>query len=117
MEEEGGEKRASRCFQCCGTLVLLFFVVIAVCGATQTTIFDKMKGGPLSKTDFIIGSVCILVGVCIFFVVANLVWPDEDEEDYDDDDDEDDDDDDDDDDDEKLAEVQLDAVSHASVAI
>jgi hypothetical protein len=45
---------------------LLVVLVVAVClVATGTTIFDKMKGRPLTTTDAIIGICSILVGGCI----------------------------------------------------
>ena len=72
----------------CGLLCTLLFVALASLFATQTTIFDKMKGSPLNKTDFAIGATCMLVGTCAFFVVVNCLWPDEDDEDDEDDDDE-----------------------------
>ena len=41
-----------------------------------------MKGGPLNKTDLVIGIVCIVLGTCfIFMFMACFMQDDEDDED------------------------------------
>jgi hypothetical protein len=47
----------------CGLAVVV--VVMGVLVATRTTIFDKIKGSPLTTTDGIVAIVGILAGSCI----------------------------------------------------
>ena len=46
----------------CACFGVALFVVLGVLVASQTTIFDKMKGRPLNSQDAIIAAVVLIVG-------------------------------------------------------
>ena len=53
------------CLNRCLCSLLVGVVALGALAATRTTIFDKMKGAPLSTTEFTVGVVATIVFGCV----------------------------------------------------
>ena len=56
------------CLNRCLCTLLVFLVALGALAATRTTIFDKMKGGPLNDTEFAVGVAAAIIFFCVSMV-------------------------------------------------